>query len=327
MVDRRTFIGSVAGGLLATPRLVAAQPAPMPAVGFLRSTPSAPFAHLVNPFLQGLNEMGFVEGQNVEIAYRWADNQLDRLPRLANDLVRRRVSVIVANSQAAEAARNATATIPIVFVTADDPVTRGLVDNLGRPGGNVTGITFFGGGVLGAKRLELLVELAPKATVIGFLMEPNWPGSVVELPDVEAAARALGRRIVVIKVSDERDFEAAFAAVERSGAGALLVSGSPFFSSKRRELVALTARHAIPAIYDLREYVPLGGLISYAGSIAGAYRQAGVYAGRILKGAKPSELPVVQPSTFALAINLKTAKALGLTVPQSLLLRADEVIQ
>jgi putative ABC transport system substrate-binding protein len=237
------------------------------------------------------------------------------------------VAAIVGNSQAAEAAKTATATIPIIFVTADDPVTRGLVDNLNRPSGNVTGITFFGGGELGAKRLELLAELAPKATVIAFLMEPNWPGSMAELPDVEMAARALGRRIVVVKAASALDFESAFATIVHAGAGALLVSGSPFFSSQRRELVALAARHALPAIYDLQEYVPIGGLISYAGSLSAAYAQAGVYAGRILKGAKPSELPVVQPTKFALAINMKTAKVLGLTIPQSLLLRADEVIQ
>jgi putative ABC transport system substrate-binding protein len=326
-MDRRTFIGRLAGGLLVTPRFATAQTVATPTIGFVRTTPSAPFAHLVTAFREGLNETGFVEGQSIGIEYRWADNHLDRLPGFVADLIRRRVTVIVGNSQAAEAAKTATSTTPIVFVTGDDPVTRGLVDNLSRPNGNVTGITFFGGGLLGAKRLELLAELAPKATVIAFLMEVNWPGSIAELPDVEKAARALGRRIVVAKVAKAGELEAAFATIERAGAGALLVSGSPVFSSRRRELVALTARHAIPAMYDLQEYVPIGGLISYAGSIAGAYRQAGVYAGRIVKGAKPSELPVVQPTTFALAINLKTAKALGLTIPQSLLLRADELIQ
>jgi putative ABC transport system substrate-binding protein len=324
VTDRRTFVGA-AGLLIVTPFIARAQPTAMPTIGFIRSTPSAPFAHLVTAFRQGLNETGFVEGQNVKIEYRWADNHLDRLPGLVADLIRRQVTVIVGNSQAAEAAKTATATIPIVFVTGDDPVTRGLVGSLSRPGGNVTGITFFAGGQLGAKRLELLVELAPKATVIAFLMDPN--GSVAELPDAETAARALGRRLVVVKAASDREFEAAFATIVHAGAGALLVSGSPYFTSQRRQLVALAARHAIPAIYDLREYAAAGGLISYAGSLTGAYRQAGVYAGRILKGAKPSDLPVVQPTTFALAINMKTAKALGLTVPQSLLLRADEVIQ
>jgi putative ABC transport system substrate-binding protein len=321
-MDRRKFISGFAGGLVA-PRFAHAQSAAIPTIGFIRSTPAAPFAHLVTAFRQGLNGMGFVEGQSIKIEYRWADNHLDRLPGMLADLIRRQVSVIVGNSQAAEAAKNATATIPIIFVTGDDPVTRGLVDSLSRPRGNVTGITFFGGGLLGAKRLELLVELAPKATVVAFLMEPNWPGSVAELQDVEPAARALGRRIMVVKVASEREFEAAFAAIERAGAGALLVGGSPLFSTRRRELVELAARHAVPAIYDLQEYVPIGGLISYGGSLTSAYREAGGYAGRIVKGAKPSELPVVQPTTFALAINLKTAKALGLTVPQSLLLSAE----
>jgi len=326
-MDRRTFIGSFAGGLLATPHLLHAQQPAIPVVGFVRSTPSAPFAHLVTAFREGLDETGFVEGKSVKVEYHWADNHLDRLPGFAADLIRRQVAVIVGNSPAAEAAKSATATIPIVFVTSDDPVTRGLVDSLSRPSGNVTGITFFGGGKLGAKRLELLTELVPKASVVGFLMEPNWPGSIAELPDVEMAARALGRRIVVVKAASNREFESAFATIVDAGARALLVSGSPLFSSQRRELVALTARHAIPAIYDVQEFVQNGGLMSYAGSLTAAYHQAGVYAGRILRGAKPSELPVMQPTAFALSINMKTAKALGLTVPQSLMLRADEVIQ
>ena len=300
----------------------------MPTIGFLRTTPSGPFADLVAAFRQGLNETGFVEGQNVAVEYRWADNHLDLLPGLAADLVRRHVAVIVGNSLAAEAAKAVTTTIPIVFVTADDPVTRGLVTSLSQPGGNLTGVTFFGGGQLGAKRLELLHELIPRATVVAFLMDPNWPGSLADLPDVEAAARVIGRlRIVVVKAASERELEPAFATMVQADAGALMVSGGPLFSSERRQLIALAARHAIPAIYDVREYVDAGGLISYAASFTGAYRQAGIYAGRILKGAKPAEMPVLQPTKFELVINMKTAKALSLTVPQPLLLRADDVIQ
>jgi putative ABC transport system substrate-binding protein len=327
-MDRRAFVGGVAGSLLAMPPFVRAQRVGIPTIGFLRTTPSGPFAGLVTAFREGLNETGFIEGQNVAVEYRWADNHLDCLPGLAADLVRHNVAVIVGNSLAAEAAKTVTATIPIVFVTADDPVMRGLVGSLSHPGGNLTGVTFFGGGQLGAKRLELLHELVPKATVVAFLMDPNWPGSLADLPEVEAAARANGRlRIVVVKATSELEVEPAFAELAKSGAGALMVSGGPLFSSQRRQLVALATRHAIPAVYDVREYVDAGGLISYAASFTGAYRQAGVYAGRILNGAKPAEMPVLQPTKFELAINLKTARALGITVPQSLLLRADEVIQ
>ena len=326
-MDRREFIVWLAGGIGAIPLAVHAQRSPIPTIGFLRSTPSAPFAHIVAAFRQGLGEAGFVDGQNVAIEYRWADNQLDRLPGLARELVRRPVAVIVGNSLAAEAAKATTATIPIVFVTSDDPVARGLVGSLSRPGGNLTGITFFGGGQLGAKRLELLHELAPKAATIAFLMDPNWPGSEAELPDVQAAARAISLKIVIVRAASGRELEPAFAAVVQAGAGALVVSGSPLFSSQIQDIVALAHRYRIPAIYDLREYVATGGLISYSASFAGAYRQAGVYAGQILKGAKPAELPVLRPNTFELTINLKTAKALGLAVTQPLLLRVDEIIQ
>jgi ABC-type uncharacterized transport system substrate-binding protein len=312
---------------LAAPLGVGAQPAPVPAVGFLRSTPSQPFSHLVTAFRQGLKEAGFVEGQNVAIEYRYADNHLDRLPGLVQDLIRRQVAVIVCNQAAAAAAKTATATVPIVFVTGGDPVQLGLVTSLNRPGGNFTGVTFFGGGQLAAKRLELLHDLAPKAGFIGVLVDPTYAGSRADLREIEAAARAIGRKFVVVEAATERDFEPAFGRIVQAGAGAVLVNGGPFFTSQRRQLVALAARHAIPAIYDQRDYVAAGGLISYSGSFTGAYRQAAIYAGRILKGAKPSELPVLQPTTFELIINMKTAKALGLTIPQSVLLRADEVIQ
>jgi putative ABC transport system substrate-binding protein len=303
-----------------------AQPA-MPVVGFLRSTPAEPFTQLVTAFRQGLAEAGFVEGQNVAIEYRWAENHPDRLPGLVDDLIRRQVAVIVGNSLAVMAAKAATTTIPIVFVFADDPVRFGLVASLNRPGGNLTGVTFFGGRQLDTKRLELLRDLAPSAAIIAMLVDPSYPGYESEQPEMEAAGRAVGRHIVVAKAASERELDAAFANIAQAGAGALLVSGSPFFTSQRRALVALAARHAIPAIYDVREYVESGGLISYSASITGAYRQAGVYVARILRGARPADLPVEQPTKFEMVINLKTAKALGLTVPQSVLLRADKVIR
>jgi len=262
----------------------------------------------------------------VAVEQRWADNQIDRLPGLAADLVRRQVAVIVGNGPAVEAARSATTTIPIVFVIGDDPVRYGLVASLNRPDGNLTGLTFFGNR-LGAKRVEMLLELVPGARIIAVLIDPNFAASVNELREVEEAGRTIGRKIVAVKAENEREFDGAFTRIVQAGAGALVVSGSPSFTSESRTLVALAARHAIPAIYDVRDYAAAGGLISYSASFTGAYRQAGVYAGRILKGAKPSELPVLQPTAFELVINLKTAKALGLEVPTSIMLRADEVIE
>ncbi len=291
-----TLLGAAAAWPLAAP---AQQPA-LPVVGFFRSTPAAPFMHLLSDLRQGLKETGFVEGQNVAIEQRWADNQLDRIPALAADLVRRQVKVIVGNGPVVEAAKAATDTIPIVFVIGEDPVARGLVASLNRPGGNLTGVTFFAN-ELGAKRMGLLHELVPKATIIALLIHKTFAASVVELSEAEAAARAIGLQVLVIKVEDEREFDAAFATIVQAGAGALFVSGSPLFTSQRHALIELAARHAIPAIYDLRDYVDAGGLISYAASLGGAYRQAGVYAGRILAGARPSELPVQQPTKFELA--------------------------
>jgi putative ABC transport system substrate-binding protein len=322
-MDRRTFMGSIAGGLVAKPYFARAQQPAIPAVGLLRSTPSAPFANIVEALRQGLKETGFAEGQNVTIEQRWADNQLDRLPDLAADLVRLHVGVIVTND--GWVAKQATATIPIVFVTSD-AMLGGLVTSLNRPGGNVTGVNFLAN-QLGGKRLGLLLELVPKVTVIAFLMDPGRRASVAEYPEVEAAARSVGRKIVLVKAASEREFEPAFASIVQARAGALVVGGSALFTSRSRELVALAARHSLPAIYDVRNHAAAGGLISYGASLPAAYRQAGVYAGRILKGAQPSELPVLQSTTFELVINMKTAKALGLTVPQSLLLSADEVIR
>jgi putative tryptophan/tyrosine transport system substrate-binding protein len=323
-VKRRVFISLLGGAAAAWPLAARAQQPALPVVGFLRSTPSAPFMHFVAAFQQGLRDEGFIEGQNVSIEYRSADNQLDRLPGLAADLVRRQVAVIVANSPAAEAAKAATQTIPIIFVTGGDPVTTGLVASLNRPSGNLTGVVFFASGHLGTKRLELLHDLVPKGAIIAVLMDPGFAN---ELPAVEEAGRALGRQLVVMKAASERELDAAFSAMVQAGVGALLVGGGPFFMSQRSGLVALAARHAIPAIYDGRDHVEAGGLMSYGTSLTGAYRQAGLYAGRILKGAKISELPVMQPTTFELVINLKTAKALGLTVPLIMQMTADEVIE
>jgi putative ABC transport system substrate-binding protein len=326
-LKRREFIALLGGAAAACPVAGRAQQPVTPLIGFLRSTPAAPFAHLVVAFRRGLGELGFVEGQNVTIEQRWADNYPDRLPALAADLVRRQVTVIVGNGPAMQAAKSATTTIPIVFVVGDDPVKSGLVGSLNRPEGNLTGVTFFGGSQLGPKRMELLHELAPKAAVVAVLLDPNYAGFVRQLPDLEAAGRAVGRKVLEVKAENEGELHAAFAKVVQAGAGALLVSGGPFFTSQRRTLVALAARHTIPAIYDVREFVEAGGLISYSASITDAYRQAGFYAGRIIKGENPADLPVQQPTKFELVINLKTAKALGLEVPDRLLVAADEVIE
>jgi putative ABC transport system substrate-binding protein len=324
---RREFVGLFGGAAAIWPLRALAQNPTMPVVGFFRSTPAKPFTHILASFRQGLNETGFVEGQNVVIEQRWADNQLDQLPRLAADLIRLQPAVIVGNGPAVGATRSADATIPIVFVIGGDPVALGLVTSLNRPGGNLTGLTFFGNR-LGAKRVEILRELVPGAAVIATLTDPTFPEAVDESRAVEEASRSIGQKIMPVNASnDEREIDAAFASIAQARAGGLVVIGSPFFTSKSRMLVALSARYAIPAIYDLSDYVAVGGLISYSTSFTDAYRQAGVYAGRILKGAKPSELPVLQPTTFELAINRKTASTLGLNVPQSLIARADEVIE
>ncbi len=295
-------------------------------VGLLRPSPAAPFKGLVAALRQGLSDEGFIEGRNVIIEQRWADNQRDRLPALAADLVRRRVTVIVGSAGVMEAARAATSTIPLVFVSGRDPVKSGLVTSLSRPEGNLTSVTFFGGS-LNAKRLEIIRDLVPSARVFGVLGDSNYYAFQAGLAKMKQTVRTLDRRIVVLKVAKERDFEAAFAEFVRAGVGALLISGSAFMTSKWKALIALAARHGILTIYDQRRAVRDGGLISYAASFNGAYRQAGVYAGKILKGAKTSELPVLLPTKFTLAINVKTAKALGITIPPSILLRADNVIE
>ena len=295
-------------------------------IGFLRSTSLAPFESLATAFRQGLNETGFVEGQNVAVEYRYADNQHDRLPALVADLLRRSVAVIVANNASALAAISGTTTVPIVFATGGDPVRDGLVTSLNRPGGNVTGVVFFSS-VLAAKRLDLLRQLVPQATTIAVLVNLNLPNTEAEYEAVQAAAQAIGQQLVIVEAGNDPDIEAAFAVFLQRGAGALFVGSGPFFNSRREHIVALAARHRLPASYGLRDQAVAGGLMSYGASYLAAHRQIGLYAGRILKGAKPADLPVVQSTKFELVINAETARMLGLDVPPTLLARADEVIE
>jgi putative ABC transport system substrate-binding protein len=327
MMDRRAFIGALAGGLLAAPPAAGAQQSAV--VGFLHSGPASSNSHLADAFRRGLAESGYVEGQNVSIEYRWAEGQYDQLAGLAADLVRRPVAVIVGGAPpAALAAKAATRTIPVVFVSGDDPIKSGLVERLNRPGGNVTGISVFSGSQLGTKHIGLLHELVPAATVIALLVNPtNSKQTEAQTRLVEPAARALGVRLHVVNASNESDFSKAFANLAEQRAAALIVGADPLFVGRRNQLVALAERHAIPAVYEFREYAVIGGLMSYGPDLQDGYRQAGIYTGRILKGEKPAELPVVLPTKFELIINLKTAKALGLTIPPSLLQRADHVIE
>jgi putative ABC transport system substrate-binding protein len=325
-IRRREFILTFGGAAASWPLAARAQQPGLPVVAILRSTPASGFEHIEAALREGLSEEGFVDRRNVVIEYHYANNQRDQLLGLASDLARRQVAVIVANSAAARVAKSVTTTIPIVFVSGEDPVRSGLVDSLNRPGSNVTGVSFFTS-PLGAKRMELLHELAPDAAVIAVLLDPSYVESEIELRDAEASGHKLGQRIVVVKVNNEREIEAGFTTIAQAGAGALLVGAGAYLTSKRYVLVALAARHAIPAIYTNRIYATAGGLISYGTSFTGAYREAGVAVGRILKGSKPADVPVVQPTKFGLVINLATAKAFGIKIPLTLQVGADEVIE
>jgi putative tryptophan/tyrosine transport system substrate-binding protein len=324
---RREFI-TLLGAAAASPVTARAQQAEMPVIGWLGSASPAPYAGRVAAFRRGLNEIGYVDGRTVAIEFRWAEGHYDRLPALAAELIGRRVSAIVTSggTVAASAAKAATSTIPIVFAAGGDPVKTGLVASLNRPGGNVTGVFFFGA-VLRTKRLELLHEMVPRSVAIGLLMNPNNLNGEVEATDLREAARALGRQFAVLSARSEGEIDGAFAEIAQQRLGALLVGTDPFFNSRRDQITATAARHAIPAMYPLREFVASGGLMSYGTNNADEYRHAGIYVGKILKGAKPADLPVVQPTKFELVINAKTANALGLTVPDKLLALADEVIE
>jgi putative tryptophan/tyrosine transport system substrate-binding protein len=324
---RRAFI-SLLGGTATWPLVARAQQPAMPVIGFLGSTPPGPYAPFVVAFRQGLSEGGYIEGRNVAIEYRWAEGHYDRLPALAADLVRQRVAVILATGSTAPAlaAKAATAEIPIVFESGGNPVAAGLVASLNRPGGNVTGVTVIFSALV-PKRLDLLHQLVPKAAVLGALVNPNYPEADLQRRELQEAAKTLGLPIEVQDANTPTEIEAAFAVLVERKTDALLIANDPIFLSRRDQFIALAARHTVPTIYGLRQYADEGGLVSYGPSLTEALRQGGIYVSRILNGAKPAELPVMQPTAFELVINLKTAKALGLTIPPSLLATADVVIE
>jgi len=324
---RRDFIKVIAGSAIAAPLTARAQQPAMPVVGFLNTRAPGADPHLLAAFRRGLKETGYIEGQNVAIEYRWAYNQYDRLPALAADLVRRQVTVIAAiGSPSAPAAKATTTTIPIVFIIGFNPVEVGLVASLARPGGNLTGVTVLGV-ELGSKRLELLHELIPTANIVAALVNPNTPAVETQSTDLQTAAGTLGLKLHVLHASTERDLDAVFATLLQLRAGGLVVGNDPFFTTRSEQLAALALRHSMPAIFQYREFAAAGGLMSYGGNLTDNYRLTGVYTGRILKGEKPADLPVMQSTKVELIINLKTAKTLGITVPLPLSGRADELIE
>jgi putative tryptophan/tyrosine transport system substrate-binding protein len=326
MSTRREFISLLGGAAVVRPLAARAQQPAVPVIGFLNGASPDAYAPMVGAFRQGLKETGYIEGQNVAIEYRWAGGQYDRVPALAAELVRRQVAVIVANSPGVQAVKAAITTIPVVFTTASDPVQLGLVTSLNRPGGNVTGVTQLYVEVM-PKRLELAHELVPTATIIAALVNPTNPNTETILRDLEAAARILGVQLHVLHASTERDLDTVFASLAQLRAGALVIGPDAIFNGWAEQLAALTVHHAVPAIFERRAFAAAGGLMSYGGNTEESYRQAGLYTGRILKGEKPDDLPVHQSTKVELIINLKTARALGLDVPPTLLARADEVIE
>jgi putative tryptophan/tyrosine transport system substrate-binding protein len=328
VMDRRTFIGNVAGSLLAAPFAARAQKPGKPVIGFLNPASPATWVRRVAAFRRGLADAGYIEGKNVSIEFRWAEGRYDRLQAMAVDLVRRQVAVIVATGggRSVLAAKAATSTIPIVFTLGNDPVRLGLIASVNRPGGNITGVSILTL-ELAAKRLEVLHALVPKADVIALLSNPDNPQLEPEARVTQDAARGLGLQVLVLTARNEEEIAAAFAKIAQAHAGALLVGSDALLEARRDQLMSLAARYAMPTLYSETDIVAEGGLASYGANFNEAYREAGVYAGKILNGANPAELPVLQPSSVELAINVKTAKALGLTVPQALLLRADEVIR
>jgi putative tryptophan/tyrosine transport system substrate-binding protein len=323
---RRAFITMLGGVAVAWPVVARAQQPAMPTIGFLSGASAWEYAYVVEAFRQGLKEIGYVERNNLAVEYRWADGHYERLPALVADLLSRHISVIAANAPAAVAAKAATTSVPIVFVTAADPVKIGLVESLNRPGGNLTGVSLLSV-ELAAKKLQMLHELVPNVRTVALLVNSSNRNAETQSRDLRGAAQALGLQLHILHANSERDFDVAFAVLAQLKVGALVIGTDGFLNSRTEQLAALTLRHAIPAVFQYREFTAAGGLMSYGTSLTDRYRQAGIYVGRILKGEKPADLPVQQATKIELVINLKTAKALGLDVPTAILLRADEVIE
>jgi putative ABC transport system substrate-binding protein len=328
-MKRREFITLVGGAVATWPLAVRAQHSAMPVIGFMSARSPEDSEHLVEAFRRGLREGGFVEGQNVRIEFRWAHGDYDRLRALAADLVTRNVAVIAAvgGDPSPLAAKQATEAIPIVFILGGDPVSEGMVESFNRPGGNMTGVTLRGAIFMEAKRLGLLHDLAPNVALVGALVNPNFPAATHQVQEIEEAARTIGHRIVVAAANTDDELETAFRSLDRAGIGALLVAGAPYFDTRRDRIIAFAARQRLPALYPFREYTVAGGVLSYGVNVTNGYRQVGLYTANILKGTKPSELPVQQIDKFELIINLRTAKALGIAISGNLLSLADEVIE